>query len=1621
MNNEEDNAAPFPTLVHETTQEQPQAQTNNSSRSRRRGSMNGSGGGGILRTVRNMRNNHRSRSRSRGSSDDSYSSSSSVSGSRSRDSSVDSLPFFSQDNPSGWSSTAIPLSGVGGVGPTQTRRAPRRASLSAIPTQTQTSNDDPSAVLNSSFTMNYRVKSKAALPAMPDVDDNKPKKTYKRTTRRRMTRRNSLDSTCSSDDGSVVSQLSVSQRSGGQSYSQRQQRRTSLGDDMSLSSNDGGTSVASSTGTDTTKPISSRPPRTKTGRRASMGDTPNSSCDDPCVFVTYQQEMPAPQPSQPQHHSAHSRTGRRNSLTHVTVTPSSDQVRPRGILRRSSLGDVTTDLQQPVTNADAVTSLPPSTRGILRRSSLSDVPLPKPALRRSSLNNATTLPQPAAPARKPTTTTTTTMKLSSPQDVAPVQPYRVPSKSAQRASLSDVRATPATKDRLTPLRKNDSSRSLRNNDSTRSTRSVLKNNSNNDSIRSMRSILRRSSLGEDVYIGNLNPRSASSKSASVIDTASPPPPMGYCVPLKKHESERNERTVLSGGKNDLEYELTSPLSKSERSMRRETFRTARSSSNYYSNRSNFQETSSDHIASIPMEVFEPNYQEQSGDELEDATFRTKQDGPKITNRSIYMSESDDGSDDNYDSEEASIIVRKLDEMESSKRTGNSMMRIDSSWSLYSLAADQSQSDMNAAITPFPERKRSSIKIPPASTDCCNSSSTNQSSRRDESIKLVCMEGDNWDDEQSLPDFFNDEDDLPEQTMKHWENDEIVAPKQERRMSSLRWDEDSLASGIGRQMSLTWEDEDIAIAPGQLEKQRSIQWDDEGITPSQLVGENNDSDDESLGDIGAFHSRSSLSNFRHSSENSFTLGDIGESITPSRSSFAQHSMQISERSLGDFGDGGSSSSNSNSDSDSEESDGLIRDDEIFRDALMCHAEPSVPKVFTRRNSSSGRGSLGDYTLSLSGKGEIEDMDRSERSIRFSRSAMDNSIRSRGAISTISEDSFEITSEELGIFNPSHDTVMYPQQLAMMRKGASDNGSFVSCSSEEYASSTEFYDSDDDKDKKIRDRIKESILWSVGGAGVMAIVGFVTKAFRKNNPEEELSLGLDNIQELDDLGQSIAQSALDDSVNFTGSQHLAGWASVGDGGASGELIVGAFHVPGSESLIATAATSSAAPTTTTAATVTATTATVTAEATTTAATVAATANTMAVNAAGNIGTVAVSTTTAIGNSAVATSGATIGVGGAAGSGGATGGGVLTALGLTGSGGSTAAVMGSTIGAMAIAGTTYYAAETTAWVKYPMNTTLDEVLWVPGGCPHPNPEIHIENFSLTLDVSGMKGNDESWGWMPFSDGMANSSTSGEVLKELWEELFTSSYNDLTDNGCNEVFERRVKRASLSSSIHTGSMEGTEEAFLDTSWEVTLLCWEKCPSDPLFGTELATDLQRRLNPVEMSFSFLDNSAADTEEIEEPKSFVSEIDFRSLFEMEVHTAATAAGWGTQDAIVSNSLDQDAVELDTVFARDNDERRRAGSNSNKACCSLDFATCVTCPGVATTKGTITEGTCESQCGYEPGRLIFLQDGAPESDSCLPRWHTFCNHSDEDCCGPATCQVRPGSSLHQCLAPGDVHN
>lgn len=183
-------------------------------------------------------------------------------------------------------------------------------------------------------------------------------------------------------------------------------------------------------------------------------------------------------------------------------------------------------------------------------------------------------------------------------------------------------------------------------------------------------------------------------------------------------------------------------------------------------------------------------------------------------------------------------------------------------------------------------------------------------------------------------------------------------------------------------------------------------------------------------------------------------------------------------------------------------------------------------------------------------------------------------------------------------------------------------------------------------------------------------------------------------------------------------------------------------------------------------------------------------------------------------------------------------------------------------------------------------------------------------------------------FSDGKSNSNSSGEVLKELWEDLFVSQYNNITADGCNEMYERRIVDATLVSSDHTGTSEG--QSILDTEWEVDVLCWEKCPTEPVFGTKLERRLEptggldfvdEPLNDEPMGdLEFIDeplndepiadlemfdddfdgfnetDDADDTNKFVELRSVISELDFRKFFESDVHAAATAAGWEKPDA-----------------------------------------------------------------------------------------------------------------------------
>jgi len=934
--------------------------------------------------------------------------------------------------------------------------------------------------------------------------------------------------------------------------------------------------------------------------------------------------------------------------------------------------------------------------------------------------------------------------------------------------------------------------------------------------------------------------------------------IGYSIPLKC-SSERNERTTIKGGNNVSIVKLdNSPKSRSERSMKRGTNHPVRQASSYYSDHSI---PGSAIISSIPLDCFKSNLQSFNG--YEDSKTSLQSSGRRRINRTVYLSESEEGSE-GYDSDEH-LTTQRLDEMESSTRTGDSTI---DDWSIDNLSADQYQSDLDAATTPFPsehsKRRGSSIKIPSASMDE-HSNSTNQTGNRDDSEKLMCMEGNNWDD-QSLP-TFHDEDDMEEyypprpSRPRQWDGEWDADSSDDNTMGSI---DDNTMGSIDNN---TTGSIDVSVRsrvsfclPPKLTRQSS----ENSISIEDIADGNSSENSFSIGDFADMDDAPSSAPpsrmmYKQASEQSFSIGDFADDIKdPPRRSLPPRRMhkQSSEHSITLFGNGGSED-DSESDSDS---DGIIRDDELFQDAIM--QEAFMDAVDT------------DYTLSLSKTGDDLAYDENQKSIRFGRRSSDISIGGPGidasmrsqvsrAISTISEDSFEITAESL--MSQSVDYGVY----------FGDDESFYS--SEEYSSSSEgSYDSDDEKAKEVRN----GILWGIGGMGVGAVVGWIVKRFRNNQSEAEVDL-----DDIDTLGRSFTQSVLDDSINFTGTDQLIAFAAMGgEGGASGEIIATGIY----------AGTSTAAPTTTAA------TAAATAAAQTTAQT------TMAVTAASNIGGVAVTTTTAISNSALV-AGASAGVSGATtvAAGGATTTGVLAAVGLAGNGASAAAVVSSVTGAVAIAGSTYYSSGP-MWATSPVASSAMNQ-FVPDICPHLNPDNATGTFRLTIDISGMKGQEEEWGWMPFSDGEGNNNTDSEILKELWEELFLSTYNNITNDGCSEMFERRVIESMLRSSNHTGTSEGT--GFLETEWEVTVSCWESCPTEPIFGTEL----ERKLQPA-TDMPVTDPETVDNAADEESKILISMLDLQILLEQEVHAAAEAEGWekpGTKQGTVSIKENKDKIAVDT--------------------------------------------------------------------------------------------------------------
>ena len=147
-------------------------------------------------------------------------------------------------------------------------------------------------------------------------------------------------------------------------------------------------------------------------------------------------------------------------------------------------------------------------------------------------------------------------------------------------------------------------------------------------------------------------------------------------------------------------------------------------------------------------------------------------------------------------------------------------------------------------------------------------------------------------------------------------------------------------------------------------------------------------------------------------------------------------------------------------------------------------------------------------------------------------------------------------------------------------------------------------------------------------------------------------------------------------------------------------------------------------------------------------------------------------------------------------------------------------------------------------------------------------------------------------------------EILKDVWEELFALAYNNITDNGCSELYERRVLDANLTATTHTGHSDDSD-AVLETEWTVTVSCYENCPTEPIFGSEF----QRRLEPetVAPTETPTINGTNTTDRAHGSnytKTLISELDFRSLFETTIQEVAQELGWGKPiDQVNENIVD----------------------------------------------------------------------------------------------------------------------
>jgi len=159
----------------------------------------------------------------------------------------------------------------------------------------------------------------------------------------------------------------------------------------------------------------------------------------------------------------------------------------------------------------------------------------------------------------------------------------------------------------------------------------------------------------------------------------------------------------------------------------------------------------------------------------------------------------------------------------------------------------------------------------------------------------------------------------------------------------------------------------------------------------------------------------------------------------------------------------------------------------------------------------------------------------------------------------------------------------------------------------------------------------------------------------------------------------------------------------------------------------------------------------------------------------------------------------------------------------------------------------------------------------CAHENPDMESEKIVFTLDI-------------PI--GVV------EIDTEGWEEIFAEAYNNLTDFGCDDLFQRHIDegnvillnatRQNTTEEMKDSLFDSTEE-LLETEWNVTVSCWEECPDEAAFGADLGANTRRRNMQESDADSPVDNDSeenSDKDEVQdELQNLINKLEFRETFE----------------------------------------------------------------------------------------------------------------------------------------------